>query len=327
MQQSKQSLRSWFLIKFLITTIVFYIGFSYNTQKTLPSIQYTIESDKSVSIATTELWFSAQTGIEKEIDALLQQLFDPIHEVWDIVPQDRYAQRFQVICQAYINICNTMLFVGDFSSYEQLIYLVWAVRIIHHTNNFLLEAGQGSLIDALDRIQIHQTWGTRRWGATRNTIVLYTEHMRSYAEFFEVLTHEVWHIVDLGVLQWTNNQVDQNYTEFGRAVFYTDDISLEYYRLSRSNERTRLSWSQPQDFCSWYGMTNPFEDFAECFNLYMNHHTYFRHIAKQNTILAQKYNFLAAILNDAYLFSAPSDMQRLSSRTDNWRPRDTTRMR
>jgi hypothetical protein len=61
-------------------------------------------------------------------------------------------------------------------------------------------------------------------------------------------------------------------------------------------------------------MTNPFEDFAECFNLYMNHNAYFRSIAQNNIILTQKYNFIANILGGSYLFAANSDLQRAQSR-------------
>jgi len=60
--------------------------------------------------------------------------------------------------------------------------------------------------------------------------------------------------------------------------------------------------SQSEDFCSGYGMTNPFEDFAECFNLYLNHNSYFAYLAKNNNALADKYNFFANIFDGYYLF-------------------------
>jgi hypothetical protein len=40
-------------------------------------------------------------------------------------------------------------------------------------------------------------------------------------------------------------------------------------------------------------MYDPFEDFAECFNTYLNHNSFFKQIAKKNSSLEKKYNFIA----------------------------------
>jgi hypothetical protein len=48
-----------------------------------------------------------------------------------------------------------------------------------------------------------------------------------------------------------------------------------------------------EDFCSGYGMSDPFEDFAECHNLYLNHHDYFRKLAMNNSTVKEKYNFMS----------------------------------
>jgi hypothetical protein len=66
--------------------------------------------------------------------------------------------------------------------------------------------------------------------------------------------------------------------------------------MSRDKENIRKATAKKKDFCSGYGMTDPFEDFAECFNLYLNHNILFREITKNNTILKKKYNFIAALV-------------------------------
>jgi hypothetical protein len=326
--EQKNSMTFWwiFVIKLLIATITFYIWFSYNLQEigykdNRQSIDYINQ------FPTQELWFSANTGWEKDIDELLQELLDPMHPTSDIVPQDIHSQRFQIICAANRNICNKVFFVGQFSPYDQLIYFTAIVRIIGQTDRFLQAAGLPWVLWSLQTVTINKTGGNRRWWATWHTIVMNVEKIQTFPEFFDVFTHELGHVVDLGVLQWISRWQNQAFTEFWRVVFAADDPSIDYYTLSRRNESTRLASSRSEDFCSWYAMTNPFEDFAECFNLYMNHNAYFRSIAQNNQILTQKYNFIANILAWSFLFSASADLQRAQSRRLWWRPRDTTRMR
>jgi len=136
----------------------------------------------------------------------------------------------------------------------------------------------------------------------------------------------LWHIVDLGVIQWVSRTTDRDFTEFGRVVFAADDLSLEYYDTSWKSESIRSALSSSDDFCSGYAMTNPFEDFAECFNLYINHNAYFRYISENNTIIAWKYNYIANIMNWAYLFGSAADIQKAKQKRITRRPRDTTRM-
>ena len=40
-------------------------------------------------------------------------------------------------------------------------------------------------------------------------------------------------------------------------------------------------------------MSNPFEDFAECHNLYLNNRKLFRTMASESPILKNKFNFFA----------------------------------
>lgn len=95
------------------------------------------------------------------------------------------------------------------------------------------------------------------------------------------MTHEFGHIVDLGVLNGISKIQNGNYTEFGKVKFAIDDPSLEYYKYSRTSESIRNQSAKKKDFCSGYGMTNPFEDFAECHNLYLNNKQLFRSMARE----------------------------------------------
>ena len=108
---------------------------------------------------------------------------------------------------------------------------------------------------------------------------------------------------------------DTTYTEFGQAAFSLDDPSLEYYRLSRDNESTRSYGQTRDDFCSGYGQTNPFEDFAECFNLYMNHHDLFVHIMDRSDTLRRKYTYIKRLVDGFFLYRDRYALSRYSDPT------------
>jgi hypothetical protein len=326
--QAKSNRSFWglFLLKFTLATLVFYIWFSYNIEKTgYQQIDREVV-DYVRTYPVQEMGFDATTDIEQQIQEVIQEVLNPLHEASDVVPQDIYTRRFQALCSANASLCNKIIFAGQVSEYDKFVYLALMVNVVAKTDRFLLAWWYASLINTLQTITINAQWGQRRWGATWNTVVINLDKIGSYTEFFEVFTHEIWHIVDLGVIQWVSRSIDTNFTEFGRSVFASDDLSLEYYKISRRSESIRLALSSADDFCSGYGMTNPFEDFAECFNLYMNHNAYFRYIAQNNTTLSSKYNFIANLMGWSYLFASATDVQRASQRRSNRRPRDTTRM-
>lgn len=72
-------------------------------------------------------------------------------------------------------------------------------------------------------------------------------------------------------------------------------------------------------------MTDPFEDFSECFNLYINHNIFFREITKKNTILTNKYNFIAKIVDGKYMASNDEETKHIKENPIR-RPRDTTKI-
>lgn len=108
-------------------------------------------------------------------------------------------------------------------------------------------------------------------------------------------------------------------------VFSVNDPSLSFYKLSRSNETIRKAEAKKKDFCSGYGMSDPFEDLAECFNLYINHNSLFRQIAKTNSALKSKYNFIANIFDGHYISSNSKDLALVKTNISR-RPWDTTKL-
>ena len=70
-------------------------------------------------------------------------------------------------------------------------------------------------------------------------------------------------------------------------------------------------------------MSDPFEDFAECHNLYLNHQDLFRLFARSSSTLKDKYNFLANLYEGMYFSDTEEDYDDFSSESRVW---DTTRM-
>jgi hypothetical protein len=72
-------------------------------------------------------------------------------------------------------------------------------------------------------------------------------------------------------------------------------------------------------------MSDPFEDFAECFNLYLNHNSLFKQIAKANKSLKKKYNFIARLFAGKYINDNKSNLTLIKSDLSR-RPWDTTKI-
>lgn len=215
------------------------------------------------------------------------------------------------------SLCAKVSRSGTISEQDKLNYLSQYLAIIHFLDEKLMKGRD--IKRALQTLIINGEEGKRRGGATWKRITLNLASMKKASEFWGVLTHEFGHIVDLGVLQGISPFHNQEYTEFGKVKFENDDPSLEYYAYSRQNETIRSANADKKDFCSGYGMTNPFEDFAECHNLYLNNRQLFRTMAAETSVMQYKYNYFANLFDNQVM--QDNNQQLLYP---EWRPRDTT---
>lgn len=225
-------------------------------------------------------------------------------------------------CAQNPTLCNKISFIGDFSNDQKNRYLSKEATITNFVDNY--NAQKKSFLNALQTMQINnKEW--KRWYATRDKVVLNTANIDTDDEFYQVSTHELGHIADLWFLQGKNKDKDTIYTEFSNPVFAKDDPSLYFYKLSRDSETIRKAEAKKTNFCSSYGMSDPFEDFAECFNLYINHNKVFRFLAQKDKTLGRKYNFLASMFKWSYLYDNTSSIGLFKNKTDQ-RVRDTTQI-
>lgn len=237
---------------------------------------------------------------------------------------ETYKKKFQDLCFVNLSSCMKMHFDGEFTYKDRYIYLASFVKIIGFIDAKSINL-QRTLSQSLEEVNVTKDEWKRRGHSTHNNITINVWWISSYIEFFEVLTHEIGHVVDLWILEWEATEKDANFTEFGKIVFATDDPSVSFYWLSFSSESVRTSTAKRQDFVSGYGMTDPFEDFSECFNAYLNHNAYFKYLAKNNPILRKKYNFIANYFDWEFLNANSSDVSMVKKSLTR-RPFDTTKI-
>lgn len=228
-----------------------------------------------------------------------------------------HAEKLEELCQNSTSACQKIIYSGDLSDVQKLQYITQYLQVFAFIDQ---EKSVGSSMDSvLKKFILNVNKGKRRGGATASRITINLASIRELSEYRGVLTHEFGHVVDLGALQGKSKHKDPSYTEFGKVKFAIDDPSLEYYRYSRDAEEVRKETAQKQDFCSGYGMTNPFEDFAECHNLYLNNAALFRQMAKESQVMKNKYNYLANLFTNQKLQD-----NRHPLLYQLWRPWDTT---
>ena len=228
---------------------------------------------------------------------------------------------YERACSRNSDLCAKMNFSYDFSDNEKYYYFNQIDQAISLLEDPLSQ--YRSLWKTLESINLFLTKWNRRGSSSWYKMTFYLGGLKYENEFFQVLTHELWHIVDLGILQGTAKKKDHDFTEFNTPKFSIDDPSLEYYAFSRDSETIRKSWVKRKDFCSWYGMNDPFEDFAECHNLYLNHQKLFRFFTQSSDILKDKYNYFANLYAWMYFSNDEDHLDDFSPSSRVW---DTTRM-
>jgi len=128
----------------------------------------------------------------------------------------------------------------------------------------------------------------------KNIIIIRAVDMNE-AEFFGVMTHEIGHNVDLGSLAELNQKKTSEFHD-GNNPIYETDPSLQFYRISWTNEKTLKKNAGNEAFVSGYAMTDPFEDFAETYAYYVLHNKDFKSKTQNSDQMLKKYEFMKNIV-------------------------------
>lgn len=154
----------------------------------------------------------------------------------------------------------------------------------------------------------------------RSTIILNAKKkgkpMRD-EEFVSVLIHEMGHVTDLGAITAKSKKSRSNFRDH-TDVIWNSDPSVDFYSLSWSNETFRLPSVSSRAFTSEYGMSDPFEDFAESYHYYIVHGKEFRFYTYSSPLLKKKYNFLKNEVFGGYEFKTGSLKNVINSSHRYW---------
>lgn len=243
---------------------------------------------------------------------ILKQALSKFH--WSSIQKDS----FDKLCTYYKNYCDIIDISSIDFSYQERTYYAWiTVYLLNFIDNIF-----DNVEENIYYIKIQKNKNWRRWYAWHHSIIINIKDGMDYNNFLEVLTHELWHVIDLWFIEWKSHKKSSIFKEFGRENFAEDDDSINFYNLSFLSEKVKKPWIYAKDFVSWYALTNIFEDFAESFNMYVNHNYVFRKMAKESNILQQKYDIIDNMLGGKYLKTDKDFDYKYG-----YRPWDTTNMR
>lgn len=165
-------------------------------------------------------------------------------------------------------------------------------------------------IQSLENVVIHSDSNLRRGLA--NASNLYVRCLPDSEEFLNVLVHELGHVIDLGYLTGSKAGGDSKFDDFGEPI-KLNDPSYEYYSISWTDNTTLGKRADSLDFASTYAMTDPFEDFAEAFMLYVRYPEIFLAAAEENPDLMKKYAFIKENIFEDTEFTSQNDVKLSSS--------------
>ncbi len=224
---------------------------------------------------------------------------------------------------ASLAVCDKIRLSDAYTTRQKAQYYTSILSVLQWIQQVI--GGNQRISNALFSITLDPTKWDRRWWGGSKTITIYTKDIASQQEFREILTHELGHIIDLGVILWTQTMLNNQFLLWDQAKFSIDDPSLNFYRISWNTNNTRSANASYTDFVWWYAMSSPYEDFSESFNAFLRHNDAFKAMSQNSPALAQKYNYLYNLLKG---FSFSNDIKNKNKVIQQtWRrPWDTTRM-
>lgn len=125
------------------------------------------------------------------------------------------------------------------------------------------------------------------------------------SDIFPTLIHEFGHLYDF---YFESESGTPSPFHNGIAQLTNDDPSAQFYRMSWENNEVHRG--DQEDFCSCYGTSNPQEDFAEAFAMYILQGSTFEAWSQKNPVLKQKYAFIKDIFQGRTFFSPTTMYQR-----------------
>ena len=228
--------------------------------------------------------------------------------------------RLTTLCQTYATLCGKETLKGTISNPDRLLITATFIWLVTHIDNAVTTSRkiQSTLSSfVVTDGSTEPCKDNARACANGQDLYINYKLVSSPRELISVIAHELGHVVDIGLVQGSASSMDPDFSINGDKIA-TDDPSLSYYRLGWTN--TTTSTNNTLDFCSSYGKSNPYEDFAECFNRYLTEHEFFVRATATSAILRQKYNYIDRLMGGTHLL----DTLHITNQESSYRPRDTT---
>ncbi|PCI24231.1 hypothetical protein COB57_05260 [Candidatus Peregrinibacteria bacterium] len=130
--------------------------------------------------------------------------------------------------------------------------------------------------------------------ASYRSIYLGVDAIETDQELSRVFLHELGHVVDLGYLTAHTKKEDSGFRD-GKNIIYISDKSLDFYNLCWNNSTDSNNECDELDFVSQYAASDPFEDFAESYLLFLENNKTFLTMTEESNVLKAKYDFLTEI--------------------------------
>jgi hypothetical protein len=247
----------------------------------------------------------------------------PIEQL-PVAPKNGIQLSKKITCME-VQLCEKVSFSDWYDEKQKTLYYSTINETIYAINSALSANNKPTVSSMIGSISLYDGKSDRRGRGGSRTIIINTHDIVSLQEFREILTHEVAHIIDLGVLVWNSPVLDNTFAIGWKYIFTTDDPSLSFYRISRDTHTTRKANASFVDFVWGYAMSNPYEDFAESFNMYMWHQDVFVAMAQNSSMLQQKLHIIESLVGTSILWYDAKNTSQVRA-NNKWRPWDSTRM-
>lgn len=316
------SLSIWYTVLFCSILLAFpdVTGSQIQTENTLysaPIKQSTLNLPvQFIGVGNWQVWWGEATSPVSN---------NKMPIIWNTKPSKTPVSKTQntaVTCTT-LGVCDKIRFSDVYTIRQKTQYYTSILAILDGVQKALWDTQR--INNTLFSITLNPEKWDRRWWWGSKTITLYTKDLTSQQEFRELLTHELGHIVDLGVIVWSQNTANTSFLLWEQAQFSIDDPSLDFYTISWDNHTTRRASASYMDFVWWYAMSSPYEDFAESFNAFLWHNDTFKAMAQTSQTLAEKYVYMHKMLK-WFSFSNDSKNKNKVIQQPGRRPWDTTRM-
>ncbi len=262
------------------------------------------------------------TVIDMKLDVRTQDILEWGTAYTDLQEKD-YWVRLKEICWNYDDICDRMKMDHNFTLRELYNFTVFSVYIITQIDDNILLEDVSTIRTTLSSITFNKdSVDITRWKAWWRNVLINTYDMRDLVELFEIITHELMHILDLWVIDDPFSEKNKQYKERWDLSFWMNDRSLKFYSLSWQSENQKRNSFRNDNMISIYAQTNTFEEIAEFWNAWINHQVPLLAIAREDPVLLQKYLLFKQLFWERYI---NKDIETYRTKDLGMRPRDTTR--